>query len=204
MSGISQRTTANARFLRGKPVSSTAPASGEVLAYNGSSWAPAAAGGGGLVLVSSQFNTVDGGLTFGAWPNLHTYSLPAASTNGTAWEVYAVMDSPTGPSLALQWRLALGGVALFTLATEAPTLATPEVELIRVRFVRTGATTARVAAERRPLLVTSPSVFTWADVTGLDFTTTQTLASQGAQNGGGAGTPGDWREVLFQVWRGVP
>ena len=68
----------NATQLQGVNISSTAPTTSQVLTYNGTSWAPATAGGGALTTVSS-FITAEITITSGTKTNITSVSLTAGT-----------------------------------------------------------------------------------------------------------------------------
>lgn len=98
--------TASVVRIQGRSVASTAPTSGQVLAWNGTAWAPAAAGGGGTVTsitagsglsggtitgsgtISANFGTSAGTITQGGTTVLKTGDTMSGaltiSTNGTS------------------------------------------------------------------------------------------------------------------------
>jgi len=67
------------RALQGTPVSDTAPASGQYLAYNGTAWAPAAGGGGVTAVTASSPLASSGGTT----PNISLTGVVGAANGGT-------------------------------------------------------------------------------------------------------------------------
>lgn len=189
---VGQATTSNATAIRGKPISATAPTSGQVLAYDGSQYAPttpAGAGSAGSVAkVSAQVNSVNSGV--GSFGNLHSYEVPAQA-DGAVVEVEAILECQN-PTDDRTWQLLLGGVQVFT----GPTGATPggfDREAYRVRITRTGATTALVTFVQG--LFSEAATAGARAVTGLDWSVSQTLQSQGLHASSGA----DYAEKVFSV-----
>ncbi|MCL6475074.1 MAG: hypothetical protein K6U75_08500 [Firmicutes bacterium] len=106
--------------LQTRPVSSTAPASGQVLKWTGTMWAPSADDVGGLTLpfsgsanvggaAFSVTNTASSGVTYGVWGE-------SDSTGGTG--VYGRASATSGPTSGVVGEsVSTSGFGVFGLAT---------------------------------------------------------------------------------------
>lgn len=148
---ISAKTTAavDASLLKGNPISSTAPASGEALIWNGTSWAPTATSGTGTVSSVGLDTTGTGLTTSGTNPITSSGTITIGGTLNVA-------SGGTGATDAVSALTNLGGittVALSGLATTAQIAAiTPSTigavatsDIIAISNGGTGSTSAVAA-----------------------------------------------------------
>lgn len=151
----------------------------------------------GSALLSAQVNSVNGGAD--AWGNLHSYSVPAISQDGTVLEFSAIMlCGSSGGGYSVFWRAKLGGVILYSLPFE--TGVANKYEEFRLRIVRTTSSTALLTLYR--ISLAGSWSFQISEVTGLSWGSSQTLLTEGYIAGGVPAS--NWAEKLFLLGKSSP